>query len=260
MIKQTLFIGCIISAIGFSSCNNRVTPIGSKKINLTDASAVVTETDTTYLGNIVEDITQTNSSAKQIANDVIQIVDSVKEASAIAATETNDVSGTNIECKDFSVTLGVLMNQDGGAYTIADINKLSNVKIQTNGIIDPSIEQIYFTKLKATISGVDYVLDDLHEFKNKAILLPKTDNVFISDAGTLSFANTTNKSIILATDRAMRKAGISRAELQAMQKTLANTNNYTDAPCKVYATAVHYKISGTKNGKKVAETIKVKLQ
>jgi hypothetical protein len=261
MTKKTLFIIYSLGILCLTGCKDSVVNHGNKKINLTDASAIITETDTTFLGNVVEDITKTNTTqnTKQIVNEVIQQVDSVKEASTIADTETNDVNGTNIECKEFTVTFGLLMNQAGDHYTVTSFDKLANTKVQTNGIVNPSIEQMYFTKLKVKIGNEEFVLEDLQEYKTKPVLLLKTENVFTGDATAMQFREVNNKSILLAVDRAMRKAGKGRVELEKLPKLLAKTNSFSDAPCVVFVNAVHYKISGTKNGKKVNELIKISL-
>jgi hypothetical protein len=255
--KFFLMIAIIVTA----SCKNDVVKYGNKKINLSDQTSIVTELDTHYLGNIVEDITKNNASqsTKQIVTNVIEKVDSVKEAATLEGTEKNSVSGTNIECKEFTATFGQLMNQSGDHYTITSFDKLQRIKIQINGILNPVVEQIYYTKLKVKIASEEFLLEDLQEYKCKPIVLQKTDNIFEGDASAMTFREVSNKNILLATDRAMRKAGKGRKELEALPTILAKTNSFTDVPCVVYASTIHYKISGTKKGKIVSEIVKISL-
>jgi hypothetical protein len=259
-MNKIIYILCSVVFLQIS-CKNEKMKKGEKKISLTDPSNVITETDSSYLGNIVADITKNNTTnTKQEVTNVIAKVDSVKEAKTIAAAETNDVSGTNIECKECKVTFSTLMNQNGDHYTVPNMAALIATKIQVNGLIEPQIEQRFFTKLKIEINKENYVLEELLENANAWQKLPANGNVFSSTAQVnATFRNVDNKAILLATDRAMRKIGKGRKELEDMKKTIANTNTYSDAPCKVFITAIHYKISGKKNGKKVNETIKVSL-
>jgi hypothetical protein len=259
MNKLYILFFCVLFAI--TSCKNETFHSGSKKMAMNNTSTIITESDSAYLGNIVADITKNNTTnTKQEVSKIIQKVDSVKEASAIANTESNDVSGTNIECKDFKVTISVLMNQSGDHYTIANIAELNNAQIQVNGLLEPKIEQRFFTKVQLAFGTEKYVLHELLENANPWLNLPANINVFASaDNINLLFRDIDAKSILLASDRALRKAGKGRKELEDLKKALVNTKKYSDAPCSVIATAIHYKISGKKNGKKVSETIKISL-
>jgi hypothetical protein len=259
-MKNIIYIIYLLSLVGFS-CTNGVPKSGSRKINMNDSSMIILEKDSQYLGNIVDDITpKANVSTKQEVSKIIQKVDSAKEANTLANSENNSVTGTNIECKEFKVTFGILMNQSGNHYIVPNFSTLNGVQIQVNGISEPSVQQRFFTRVKMVKGTESYVLDDLPEFANEWKNLAPNANLFLSaNDEIIKYKNIDAKSILLAADRALRKAGKSRKELEALKKELANTNNYTDGPCSVYCTAIHYKISGKKNGKTVSETIKVGL-
>jgi hypothetical protein len=259
MMRKYCFL--LIGLISLFACSESKKEMGSKKIVMRDAANIITESDSQFTANIVEDITQKqNTNSKQQITAIIQQVDSAKEAKQIADNEVNDVSGTNIECKDFKVTINALMNQQGDHYTLDKAEKLNDASIQINGILEPVVQQRFFTKLKITVAGQTYLLDELLENANPWVTLNANANVFTgANNGNLSFRNVDARSILLATDRAMRKAGKSLKELEAMKKELANTNKFSDAPCSLVATAIHYKISGLKNNKKVSESIKISL-
>jgi hypothetical protein len=255
---RSIFIFLILGVI--SACNNKSIK-GTKKINLNDASAVITETDTAYLGNIVADISPNQSNTKKEIATVIAKVDSAKEATEIASTQTSSLDGTQIKFNDFAVSFSTKLAINSDRYTIADLNAMDNAQIVVNDIKDIKIEQRFFTKLGATIGTNNIVLNDLQEYANpwQALVMNNNQSV-VNNSSTAIFKTVNNKSIILAADRELRKLNKTRKELEEAQLSLSKTNGYKDAPCKVIITAIHYKISGTKNGKTYTETVKVVKQ
>jgi hypothetical protein len=258
-MKNLIYILWFLLTI--SSCENKaIVEKEGKPISFNDPTLIVTETDSSKLINTVNDITPKNkmTGVKQITKLVAQ-VDSVAVVNEVAAQSGKSIAMSTIIAGDgFTINTDLPLEQLNNKYKLTTGRYIDNFKIAVTNLTEVIITQTMFSKLSYTFNNKDYPLTDLPEYKNPTITLQSSNNVFnglkYSDA---IYKNTDASTLILATDRALRKDNLDRKSLKASATSLKQIKNYTDASCKVNLSGILLKITGKLNGNTVTKNITI---
>ncbi len=256
----------IVTTLVISSCTES-TSINKKPIVLGDKSSIVTETDSAALKNYVRDISKKEHDEDDIAKMMVQ-VDSLKTQQELEASidSLQPIKGFSIAFKDCKVTFDGIaakeitaqdpLNQRSVSYVVTK-GDLAKMKIKIEGLKDISLKERVFTKLKVADGEKEYLLSDLGRKISDWFNLAGVDNIFVSAGdNSFQFNDLTNKKIKIALDKKLRSKKVEEAEIQAWMKKIAKTNNYTDAPCKLYVSTAQFRLYGvTTKGNKTNKLI-----
>lgn len=242
-----------VSAI-FFSCEDKMLSSG-KKIKMNDPSMIVTETDSAYLKNVVRDISKNEQDEGEIARIMVQ-VDSVKVAEELEefAASDSSIAGFTIDFKDCKVVfenLGARELEEQNPETSRSVSylvtkdNLAKMKIKVLGVEKPSVKERIYTKLKVARDGEEYLLKSLGRKISDWFPLANKDNIFVSAGdNSFQFNNLTNQKLKLALDKELRAKNIKEDKIQEWMRLVKNTNDYTDAPCKLYVATAQFRLRG----------------
>jgi hypothetical protein len=259
---HNVIIVSIIWCLIFSCKENTVQNF--RPIVMNDTSTIVTETDSTYLKNVVEDISIKKKESQTIAT-TLQQIDLSKKQDALKDNKVQDQTngGTKVELEKGCYILlsrNVTVTKSGNKIILHASDAIDNMQLKVIGLENSSIQQRTFTNLAVTINGVDYLLEDLPLSTGNWVTLPNTNNLFISlDKTAYSFMPFNNAKLVLATDRALRKAGKGRIELENAKKLIAKIKTANDNPCKIIFNSCQWQINGTLSGKGFQKTMQLEV-
>ena len=256
MNKSLIFLLLILTAVLLESCKNGSNKNASgESIRIGDTSLFVTETDTAYLKNKVRDISKKEQDQGEIARMMVQ-VDSVKVADELEEFTASDstINGFSIKFSDCEVTFDKLeakalteQNPETSRSVSYLVTKgdLAKIKIKVVGLQDISIKERIYTKLKVANGEEEYLLKSLGRKISDWFPLAGNKNIFISAGdNSFQFNNLTNRKLKIALDKELRARNAKERNIQEWMQRIKNTNDYTDAPCKLYVSSAQFRIKG----------------
>lgn len=240
-------------------------------IRLGDPSLIVTESDSTYLQNMTDDIApvKKKSTVAQISQMMVQ-VDSLKTSQKMEAEEESGIaeklSGFTINFEECDVlfdgisahALNATQNErqsqsvsylkDGGSFMEAriDISKLSDIRV----------EERLFVKLGIENNGETIILTDLPKYITQWYNLAGKGSRFVSVGNnSLEYDKLDPAKLRAALDKELKKKKKNKEESQVWINSIAKTRSHSDSPCKLVPTSAQWRIWGTQNGKSVRKLI-----
>jgi hypothetical protein len=262
-LKFLIFFVSIL--FSFTACKDS-SPKKIIPITMNNAATIVTEVDSNYLKNIVEDISASKlKHSQQTATASLQRIDEDKKQDALAnqTIKDNTLQGTRVELGEGAELMVAATNatvyKSGNKLILNYSGNIENMQLKASGISKATIQQCMFTTVSITLGGADYKLEDLPVSKGEWQNLPNNNNLFLSlNKSAYTYKQIDNKTIVLAADRALRKAGKSNTEIKTLLKELAKTNSANDAPCNIIFNSTQWKISGSSgSGKPLAKIIEL---
>ena len=238
----------------------------SLPITMQNAATIVTETDSNFLKNIVEDISPTKIKySKQTAAASLQKIDLEKKQDSLTnkTITDNTTKGTLVELgegAEVMIAADATIEKIGSKFIIKTSASADNLQLKISGMEAASIQQRVFTNLAITLADSTYLLSELPVSTGDWITLPNNNNLFISsDKNAYAYRMITHEKIVLATDRALRKAGKNKKEIETSLNIIAKTNSANDAPCKILFNSCQWKIKGIVAGKSFEKVIQLEL-
>ena len=244
----------LFAGIVLFSCEEN-SNISGQAIKMNDRSKIVTEDDSTYLKNYVRDISIKEQDESEIARIMVQ-VDSVKVAEELEEFTASDSSITGFtidfaDCKIIFENLGARQLAEQNPETNRSVSylvtkgNLAKMKIKVIGLKEASIKERIYTKLKVAHEGEEYLLKTLGRKISDWFPLASKDNIFVGAGdNSFQFNNLTNQKLKLALDKELRAKNVKEAKIQKWMRLIQNTNDYTDAPCKLYVATAQFRLRG----------------
>lgn len=266
-IKILIGIVCI-GLLG--SCKEK--NISNKKpIKIGDSSLIVTEKDSLYLDNFIEDISPSSKkNAGAQARSAMKQIDSADASRKIAesVSANTSLSGFTINFAECQVILSSLnahainMTQNERATNsvsyVKDGGDFMGNQIQVNQLENLNVEQRFFVKLAVDLNGERYILNDLGKYTTAWSTLAMKGNVVASlAASSLQFKNVDATAIKNALDRELRKKKKTNKEINDLLKLIANTKSQSDAPCMLIPVSTQWRIQGKKDNRTVKKLIQM---
>ncbi|MCC7030145.1 MAG: hypothetical protein IT257_07565 [Chitinophagaceae bacterium] len=264
-----LYLLLFVVLTGVFSCKESLK--NKVPIRLGDPSLIVTESDSTYLQNMTDDIApvKKKSTVAQISQMMVQ-VDSLKTSQKMEAEAENEtqvkLSGFTINFSECDVifdgisahALNATQNerasqsvsylQDGGSFMEAklDISNLSDVRV----------EERLFVKLGIENNGETLILGDLPKYITQWYNLAGKGSRFVSvGSNSLEYDKLDPAKLRAALEKELKKKKKNKEESQVWINSIAKTRSHSDSPCKLVPTSAQWRIWGTQNGKSVRKLI-----
>lgn len=251
-----ILLGAI--SLVFASCEEK-TMTGGKPIRIGDKSLIVTETDSSKLANYTRDISERAQDESDIARIMVQ-VDSVKVSDELAAFTEGDstVDGFTIEFARCKVVFDGLQarelseqnpEENRSVSYLVTKGDLAKMKLKITGLQDVSVKERIYTKLKVARNGEEYLLKSLGRKISDWFPLAGNDNVFVAlGDNSAQFNNLDNAKLKTALKKELVSEDKDPETIDEWLRAVKNTNDYTDAPCKLYVATAQFRIRG-KNSK-----------
>lgn len=234
----------------FTSCEEQGKG-GNGPIVLGDSAYIVTETDSTYLQDMVLDYQPVAKKELQapetpkVIDTPLQQQEPAKEEETVKEEEPKG-KGLNIELRDFTLFIpNVAARGSNGTYMLTKGN-LSNNKLQiTNGTVE-EVEQRYQTVVVAESSLGKLVLDNLSTLASWKPLKGNGKTYTISGISDRELAAPKFSSFTLrrAIQSAARKQRLSKAQTQKWLNSVSNVRRANQKPLSVELRSVMWKIDG----------------
>lgn len=250
----SILVLCFVGTLFIQSCDEHIITSGAP-IRIGDSTLIVTEKDTNHTKNYVKDISNREQDEGEIARIMVQ-VDSVKVAEELeqfTAADSN-ITGFNITFANCKV---VFQGLEAKALTEQNPEKsrsvsylvtkgdLAKMKLKIIGLKDISIKERIYTKLKVANKGEEYLLKTMGRKISDWFPLAGKENIFIAlGDNSFQFNNLTNAKLKLALEKELRAKNIKENKIQEWMQLIKNTNDYTDAPCKLYVSTAQFRIRG----------------
>ncbi len=228
-----------------------------------DTATIVTETDSNYLKNIVEDITDSKLKNGNSYVASLRKIEIEKKQDSLTDKSMQDLTagGTKLTiAEDVIITTSCIgkVEKTNNKFILRIPKFHNNIQLKGSGLEEIKIEQKNFTNLSCTIDNETYSLDDLPVKSSEWIALPHTEKLFISlDESAFSYPTTSKEQLALAIENAMRKNGKKGPLTAKIQDALKLNNSVTEAPFIINYKGCEWKISGYKNGKKIEKLIQL---
>ncbi len=244
-------VGCLFF---LGACTNDLNS-GGKHIRLGDESMIVTETDTNNLKNYTRDISQTEQDEGEIARIMVQ-VDSIKVSEELATFTASDstLNGFSVEfakCKVVFDGLGAKELTAQNPETNRSVSymvtsgDLAKMKLKVIGLKEVAIKERIYTKLKVANGDEEYLLKSLGRKISNWFPLAGKENVFIAlGDNSFQFNDLSNAKLREALKKELLAKKKNQSEINEWMQRVKNTNDYTDAPCKLYVATAQFRISG----------------
>lgn len=257
-MKNCLILLLLFVAIIFSSCEEKIVSNG-KPIRIGDASMIVTETDSNNLKNYTRDISERSQDDREIARIMVQ-VDSVKVSEELEAFTAGDstLAGFTIEFAKCKVTFDGLEaralteqnpEENRSVSYLVTKGDLAKMKLKITGLNDVTVKERIYTKLKVSRNGEEYLLKSLGRKISDWFPLAGKENVFIAlGDNSTQFNNLNNTRLKQALKKELLAKNKDQDEINGWMRAVKNTNDYTDAPCKLYVATAQFRVKG-KNSK-----------
>ena len=248
----------LILTAALQSCKQN-TMSSNVPIRIGDSTLIVTETDSNYTKNFVKDISKREQNVGEIARIMVQ-VDSVKVAEELEEFTSADssITGFTVKFNDCKVVFQNLVaralkeqnpEESRSVSYLVTKGNLAKMKIKVEGLQDVSVKERIYTKLKVANNEDEYLLKSLGRKISDWFPLAGKDNIFIAAGdNSFQFNNLTNQKLKLALDKELRAKNVKENKIQEWMGLIKNTNDYTDAPCKLYVSTAQFRIRG-KNSK-----------
>ena len=256
MKKLLLFI--LLCSIVFCSCKEKILT-GGKVIRIGDSTMIVTETDSNHLKNYVRDISEREQDEGEIARIMVQ-VDSVKVAEELEEFTSGDssIKGFTVKFANCKVAFDGLEakalteqnpEENRSVSYLVTKGDLAKMKLKISGLKEVSVKERVYTKLKVSRGGEEYLLKSLGRKISDWFPLAGKENVFIAlGSNSVQFNNLTNAKLKKALRTELLAKNRKQSVVNEWMRAVKNTNDYTDAPCKLYVATAQFRIRG-KNSK-----------
>lgn len=268
-MKQLIFIIPLSLFVFINSCKEKSTKTNTS-LSLGDSTTIVTEYDSNYLVNNINDISpvKKQSAEKQITSMMVQ-VDSLKASQKLEnETDPKMVKGFEInfnECKVIfdgltahALNLSQNERNTNSVSYLKDAGNIVEMKLFVDGLQDVKVEQRVHTKLYIIQNEKSYLLNDLGKYISPWFNLASKENTFVSVSNnSAGFFEVNQQKIKNAFDRELRKKKMPNKEIAENLKLLDKTNLYSDAPCIVKIVSSQWRIIGKRDGKRVQKLIQL---
>lgn len=272
---QAIYGVCFFSVCFFTACEEKKQG-GNKPIYLGDPAGIVTETDSTYLKNVTDDISpkQVQSTESEITDMMVE-VDSAKASAALETeAETNEapavLSGLTVSFSEGSIILNgieahTLNRKDPdpklkSVSYVHDAGEWKEMKLAVNGLNDVRVEQRLMTRLAVNIENDLIVLSSLGRFTSPWYTLPGNGKQFVSlGANSITYMAVDGAKIKQAAQSDINAKKWSADKKRAAIKTLQPIRTFHDKPCSVVVKSIQWRISGVQGGKKVQQLVQLDL-
>ncbi len=254
MKKKITYIGIILLSL-LIACDNK----SSEKIipiTMDNPNTIVTETDSAFLSNIVEDITSKETKYSQQSADAnLQKIDLNKKQDSLQNKSITDLTsnGTNIDLGNgatIALSVKATSNNSGSKIILNSNASPENIQLKVSGIEEATLAERVFTNLSVKINEQLISLEELPVSTGDWITLPNKNNLYVGTSkSAYAFKNATHEKISLATENALRKMGKTNKEIKEALKFLEKTNTANDAPCQIDFNSCDWKITGKQAGK-----------
>ncbi|MBS1777507.1 MAG: hypothetical protein JSS64_14630 [Bacteroidetes bacterium] len=265
MPSRLLLIG--VFTILFSACSND-SKRSNRPIVLGDSTQIVTETDSKYLSDFVDDIklqtpqpdTTSYTKSETPTKDSEKVVNQIKPATG---------KGLQIIFKDVTVFIAGIQtktyrNQDlqkanGASYQLLS-GDLSGNAIQLSGSTISKVSQRYTTLVTATTDFGKLQLTDLGTTTDWTPLSGNGKSYRISGLNNLETEEANTATLRASIIKAARNKRVSRQILHKWEETAHQVKTINSAPLKVSLRSVMWKIEGKDaSGKAFQKQVRIDL-
>lgn len=272
---QAIYGACFFCVCFFTACEEKKQG-GNKPIHLGDPAGIVTETDSTYLKNVTDDISpnQVQSSESEITDMMVQ-VDSAKASAALETeAETNEapavLSGLTVSFSEGSIILNGIeahtlnrKDPDPKANSVSfvyDAGEWKEVKLGVNGLNDVRVEQRLMTRLAINYNDEPVLISSLGRYTSPWYNLPGNGKQFVSlGTNSITYMAIDGAKIKQAAQTDINAKKWSTDKKKAAIKTLQPIRSFRDKPCLVLVKSIQWRISGIHAGKKIQKLVQLDL-
>lgn len=280
-MKKNIFrLTPVFALLTFASCQNIEKQVQGKSgaIVLGDSSTIVTETDTTYLSDLVSDITPkefVQSAADKPTEKAPEPEDqptTTEKTDPAPAPSTKGFTinfGEGVKAVMTGITTKEFQQQNpekdaGVSYALAT-GDLLNSDMRISGLQNVKIRQRYQSYLVLS-SGKDQLSlqnmgGNLSDWQDMALKNTSGEAVLdMSGLSHLKFKSFSNNTLESAVRRAARSERLSRSQLNDWLKKIRKTRSADDEPCVLKLDNVQWQISGkTSQGRAFFKTIRMDI-
>lgn len=245
----------------------------STGIVLGDSATIVTETDSTYLEELVPDFKEPVEAEEPVivtakdtplvaplapAADAVKSVDAKQETGFTLDLGTVKLVYTGIDTKEYKKQDP--KTQNGLSYAVTT-GKLSNSKLLVYGAKNVKVRQRYQSSLqiKGSLGKLDlpgYYTSEWISLDEKAS--GKAPSFTFPGIANPTFINWSAAKIRSTAEAALKKQRISSKNLQSWRKDLKKVRSTKSSPCDIVLQNVQWQISGTdEKGKAFQRTIRM---
>jgi len=261
MSKRTYLYGIIFIAVTLSACGGSSNPTGqAPPIEMGDPSTIVTETDSQYLADVVNDLNMATSRPVTIAS-------TEKETPAAAPADSNQdvaatvpnapITGQGLEVPFPQVTFFIpgigtktykepnLETDYGASYELTEGSLVGN-KITIQGAEINDVYMRYQTIIVARNNLGTLPLESLRKLTDWK-KIQGTNSVYKIEGleeNKLEGIKVSNKAIRNAVSRDARRRNWSRNGIQQWLNAVRNTKNTTQKPMHTELRSVMWKVTG----------------
>jgi len=272
-VKHYILWSALISGLFFiSSCGQTGSKGKRGAIILGDSSAIVTETDSQYLRDMVGDIEWAQpavSEPKPVRDDTAK--NARNDAAPVAATGTEavPVKGYQINCGGYTITITGIdakeyrkqnpVTDNGLSYAITS-GKIRNSRLIFSGNIkDIAIKQRYQSALILDGALGKVELPDLGLFTSGwSTIKVNNKEAAVEVPGKLQFVRITQGKLKNAADRSLRKGRTAGKTIQAWLKAIKSVREAGDEPTEIILSNIQWQITGRDaSGKAVNKTVRI---
>ena len=280
MKKRIFQFSPLVFLLTAAACGNVTQQTSAKRgaIVLGDTSTIVTETDTTYLSDLVSDITPKEFVQSAVAKPEEKAPEPEEKPATTektTAAETSTAAGFTI---DFGQGVKVVMTgittkefqqQDpekdaGVSYAVATGDFL-NSNMHISGLQEVKIRQRYQSYLVLNSGKEELSLQNmggyLSDWQDMTLKNSAGEAVLdMSGLAHLKFKSFSNGTLENAVRRAARSARMTRSDLNDWLQKIRKTRSANDAPCLLKLDNVQWQISGkTSQGRSFFKTIRMDI-
>ncbi len=263
MSKRTYLYGVIFIAVTLSACGGSNDPTGqAPPIEMGDPATIVTETDSQYLADVVNDLNMTSSRPVTIASTekdmpATTTTDSTQQQVAAATMPETPVTGAGLEVPFPQVTFFIpgistktykepnLETDYGASYELTEGSLVGN-KITIQGAEINDVYMRYQTIIVARNKLGTLPLESLRKLTDWK-KVQGTNSVYKIEGleeNKLQGLKVSNKAIRNAVSRDARRRNWSRNGIQQWLNAVRKTKNTTQAPMHTELRSVMWKVNG----------------
>lgn len=272
-MKTRFLIPCLCCLFWLCACEEQTKKAG-KPIQLGDPSGIVTETDSSYLRNLTDDISPSNvqSSESEITNMMVE-VDSAKASETLQketpAKET-PLQGFRMAFNEVQVVFDGLqahtLNKQipdpklNSVSFVYDSGEWQEMKVQVEGLDDVKVEERLMTRLGLELEEDVFTLHNLGRFTSPWYTLAGNGKQFVSlGKNSVSYLSVDANKIKQAAQQEINAKKWSADKKQLALKTIKSIQGYREKPCSVLVTTLQWRVSGMQQGKRVQKLIHLDL-
>lgn len=270
IMKKGILIAWVCCLFFLLACEEQTKKNG-KPIQLGDPSAIVTESDSTYLRNFTDDISPVNhqSSEDEITHMMVE-VDSAKASEELQEEKPNvpkTIQGFTVNFEGMRVVFDGLsahsigkqatnLNAKSVSY-VYDEGEWPEMNVMVEGLQEVRVEQRLMTRLSLEIDGERMILNGLGRFTSPWYTLAGKGQLFVSlGKNSIAYLPIEANKIKQVAQQEVQAKNWNNEKKQMALLTIKQVTGSREKPCTVLVKTIQWRVSGQdKNGQHVQKLI-----